>query len=551
MLLTRLCVFVILGFYLLTGCAQSNEQDHIYNTLQGIDNGMTINPHKALDSLNKIEYQHFNRGNLYYYYLLRSIGRERCHIEDKEDSLLLLSEEWYKDKNDHRNLIRCILYKGIIRYNSYKLDSLAQQNIYEAKSIYDKYHIYDPATETILYKYLGKIKRIKNQLNEAEKDLNHGLQICTRIKDSNETQQIRYELFYTTLSQKKFSLALSYIQPYINNNTTNLVEIYEKNEALYYYFTAKQEYNRANHFLKELSKIPKYSEFNMIDMSSIYYRISLNFKHLGFIDSAIYYCIRAVESVDSTNSPSVHAYYKFLAELSSTKGDMSTAYAYYKKAYNSYIKSFSRITSNQALAINTKYNQSEQKLIQVREKNHLYLIIIIFVAFFSAVILLNSKLRKYKNKNSNLINKSIVIEEEFNKLKFVNEINVVSLGLLNQLIQNLAKEAERNRIKASDIAERLDDFVSQTKRMSKLKFSEIVKNNLITNDPRISQINSLTDFERIIFVLLENGYKVKEIALMLDRTPSCISGEKNRIKEKILKHTELKFDPKTSFAIFK
>ncbi len=118
MLLTRLCVFVILGFYLLTGCAQSNEQDHIYNTLQGIDIGMTINPHKALDSLNKIEYQHFNRGNLYYYYLLRSIGRERCHIEDKEDSLLLLSEEWYKDKSDHRNLIRCILYKGVIRYNS-------------------------------------------------------------------------------------------------------------------------------------------------------------------------------------------------------------------------------------------------------------------------------------------------------------------------------------------------------------------------------------------------------------------------------------------------
>ena len=118
MLLTRLCVFVILGFYLLTGCAQSNEQDHIYNTLQGIYIGMTINPHKALDSLNKIEYQHFNRGNLYYYYLLRSIGRERCHIEDKEDSLLLLSEEWYKDKSDHRNLIRCILYKGVIRYNS-------------------------------------------------------------------------------------------------------------------------------------------------------------------------------------------------------------------------------------------------------------------------------------------------------------------------------------------------------------------------------------------------------------------------------------------------
>ena len=116
--------------------------------------------------------------------------------------------------------------------------------------------------------------------------------------------------------------------------------------------------------------------------------------------------------------------------------------------------------------------------------------------------MLNNKLRKYKNKNSNLVNKTIVIEEEFNKLKFVNEINEVSLGLLNQLIQNLAKEAERNRIKATDISERLDDFVSQTKRMSKLKFSEIVKNNLITNDPRISQINSLTDFERIIFVLL-------------------------------------------------
>lgn len=77
-----------------------------------------------------------------------------------------------------------------------------------------------------------------------------------------------------------------------------------------------------------------------------------------------------------------------------------------------------------------------------------------------------------------------------------------------------------------------------------------MQNNFISDYPNLQYLSNLTDFEKVVFVLLDNGYSIREVAALLDRTQSCISGEKSKIKEKILSRQDLPFDPKVMFSIF-
>lgn len=531
---------------------EANREDA--NRLRKLEMALFSDPDLVRDSLNKIKVAAMDEANLAYYWLLSAVTNERCGVIEKEDSMIINSEKYFKKHKDYLNLCRSVLYKGVIRYNQYKQDTLTAAFFTNAGNLMLRYSVSDPATKGTLYKYLGKLKRASGEYANAAEYLRKSRQLSEEINDSLEIRRLDLELFYVNLSQKDYSQALANIAHYIDSDTTNLLKAYELNEAVSQFFIERKEFDIAIVYLKNMLDMSGKIENGTIDRSQLYHRISLYYKSKNMLDSAINYSKLSLAALNGNASTNGHVYYNYIAGLYEAKGNLDDAVDNYKKAYESHKYTYSNYASKNVSRIETLYETSMKEAdLQNTRNTRKYFILLGFMiigVLTSITVLLIKRVRNFRNE-SHLAKKEIrKAEDEVSKMKFVNELNEMSTGLLYQLMRSVSIEADRSRTGASDTADRLVQCIVQTKKSSKERIAEIVQNNFVSDYPNLQYLSNLTDFEKVIFVLLDNGFSIRQIATLLDRTQSCISGEKSKIKEKILSRQDLPFDPKAMFSIF-
>lgn len=548
-------LFIIFIVACLFSCSEKGNGDKsVSERLGSWDKALIKDPYKILDSLKNQDIRTYSNENRAYYFLLGSIVRERCGIEEKDDSTIIQSEKWYKSQKDYYNLCRATLYKGIIRYNQYEKDTLTRVYILNAKNMMSRYEIDDPMTTSTLYKYMGKLKKSNFEYKEAEEYFKMSRKISLDIGDSAEVRRLDLEIFYINLSQKDYSQALAHIAQYIDEDTVHPEKAYELNEAVSLFFMVRNEFDIAIVYLRNMLALSERTDLKKIDKASLYHRFALYYSNKEVLDSAILYSQLALKSVSDSTYTKKHDYYKFLATLYERKGDTHEALNNYKKAYESYVQSYSRLTNKNVGKIENLYDSSVKEAEIIKEKNNrrFFTLLGLFaiMTLSGATILLRKKVVDYKKVSHQANNEKKKVEEEVNKMRFVNELSEVSVGLLHQLMQNVSIEADRSRSGATDTAARLDKCITLSKKTTKEKYAGIVQRNFIANYPNMEYISNLTDFEKVVFILLDNGYSVKQIAMLLDRTQSCISGEKSKIKDKILSRPDLPFDPREKFSIF-
>jgi len=417
-----------------------------------------------------------------------------------------------------------------------------------------RYRVNDPATKATLYKYLGKLKRANGEFANAAEYLRKSRQLSEEINDSLEVRRLDLELFYVNLAQKDYSQALANIAHYIDSDTTNPLKAYELNEAISQFFIEREEFDIAIVYLRNMLEMSGRIGKGVIDRSQLYHRISLYYRNKNMLDTAISYSRRSLAALNGNASTNGHVYYNYIAGLYEAKGDLTNAIDNYKKAYESHKYAYSNYTSKNVSRIESLYETTIKEADLQNERNnrkYFTLLGIMIIGVLTSITLLLRKRVKNFRDESHLAKKEIrKAENEVSKMKFVNELNEMSIGLLNQLMRSVSIEADRSRAGASDTADRLVQCISQTKKSSKERIAEIVQNNFISDYPNLQYLSNLTDFEKVVFVLLDNGYSIREVAALLDRTQSCISGEKSKIKEKILSRQDLPFDPKVMFSIF-
>lgn len=531
---------------------EANKEDAL--RLKRLDLALISDPERVRDSLDKIKVAALDEANSAYYWLLSAVTNERCGVVEKEDSMIIISEKHFKDRKDYMNFCRSVLYKGVIRYNQYKQDTLTAAFFTNAGNLMLRYGVTDPVTKGTLYKYLGKLKRANGELVYAEEYLRKSRELSEEIKDSLEIRKLDLELFYVNLSQKDYSQALASIANYIDSDTTNPLKAYELNEAVSQFFIERGEFDLAIVYLRNMLEMSVKIEGAAIDRSQLYHRVSLYYRNKNMLDSAISYSRLSLAALNGNAPTNGHLYYNYIAGLYEAKGDMAEAVENYKKAYESHIYTYSNYTSKNVSRIESLYETSMKEADLQNERNskkYLILLAVMIIGMLTSItFLLIKRVRNFRNESHKAKSEIIKAENEVNKMKFVNELNEMSTGLLNQLMRSVSIEADRSRAGASDTADRLVQCIAQTKKSSKELIAEIVQNNFISNYPNLQYLSNLSDFEKVIFVLLDNGYTIRQIATLLDRTQSCISGEKSKIKEKILSRQDLPFDPKVMFSIF-
>ena len=545
-------ILIILTLFFFSCKREVNRDDA--NRLKKLDMALISDPYRVRDSLDKIKVAALDEANSAYYWLLSAVTNERCGVVEKEDSMIIISEKYFKDRKDYMNFCRSVLYKGVIRYNQYKQDTLTATFFSNVGNLMLRYRVNDPATKATLYKYLGKLKRANGEFANAAEYLRKSRQLSEEINDSLEVRRLDLELFYVNLAQKDYSQALANIAHYIDSDTTNPLKAYELNEAISQFFIEREEFDIAIVYLRNMLEMSGRIGKGLIDRSQLYHRISLYYRNKNMLDTAISYSRRSLAALNGNASTNGHVYYNYIAGLYEAKGDLTNAIDNYKKAYESHKYAYSNYTSKNVSRIESLYETSIKEADLQNERNnrkYFTLLGIMIIGVLTSITLLLRKRVKNFRDESHLAKKEIrKAENEVSKMKFVNELNEMSIGLLNQLMRNVSIEADRNRAGASDTADRLVQCISQTKKSSKEKIAEIVQNNFISDYPNLQYLSNLTDFEKVVFVLLDNGYSIREVAALLDRTQSCISGEKSKIKEKILSRQDLPFDPKVMFSIF-
>ncbi len=545
-------IVIILTLFFFSCKREVNRDDA--NRLKKLDMALISDPYRVRDSLDKIKVAALDEANSAYYWLLSAVTNERCGVVEKEDSMIIISEKHFKDRKDYMNFCRSVLYKGVIRYNQYKQDTLTATFFSNVGNLMLRYRVNDPATKATLYKYLGKLKRANGEFANAAEYLRKSRQLSEEINDSLEVRRLDLELFYVNLAQKDYSQALANIAHYIDSDTTNPLKAYELNEAISQFFIEREEFDIAIVYLRNMLEMSGRIGKGVIDRSQLYHRISLYYRNKNMLDTAIGYSRRSLAALNGNASTNGHVYYNYIAGLYEAKGDLTNAIYNYKKAYESHKYTYSNYTSKNVSRIESLYETSIKEADLQNERNnrkYFTLLGITIIGVLTSITLLLRKRVKNFRDESHLAKKEIrKAENEVSKMKFVNELNEMSIGLLNQLMRSVSIEADRNRAGASDTADRLVQCISQTKKSSKERIAEIVQNNFISDYPNLQYLSNLTDFEKVVFVLLDNGYSIREVAALLDRTQSCISGEKSKIKEKILSRQDLPFDPKVMFSIF-
>jgi len=199
-------------------------------------------------------------------------------------------------------------------------------------------------------------------------------------------------------------------------------------------------------------------------------------------------------------------------------------------------------------------SQKEDQLVKARD-NGVYLLYIIFSLIIFIVLIfvvLRLIIGRYNLRVEEAEKKVSSFDAELKRVWLIKKKKKVSTGLLPLFLEEVGKEAVRSRKVSKEMFDNLNHSIDNVRNLSRNKITTIAKHEtFISLYPKLELFTELSDFEKIILILIDYNYSVQEIAELLNTTPPSIRSIKTKIKEKILATEGLPFDPSTTFSIFK
>jgi len=267
------------------------------------------------------------------------------------------------------------------------------------------------------------------------------------------------------------------------------------------------------------------------DATRLYYSLAMYYRRMGKLDSALEYGTKAVNAITDSTSLDSHFSYKYLADIYSEKGDYMNALQNFRSAHRLYVKNYSKLQREKIIEIERKYDTAiikSQLEANIKAKCMLArcLSIVLGILMISSYyfIMKHVKLKKQAILNRSRENFNLI---ELKKLKLVNELLQISNDIVPRAddIYNLAHKSKNN---SNDVFKTLIDYQDAIKEISKSKISEIANYELFSSEEVLKKYTDLSDLEKIIILLIEYEYSIKEIAKILNTTVPRINAIKHK-----------------------
>jgi tetratricopeptide (TPR) repeat protein len=495
------------------------------------------NPGALLDSLNQLDKFSLEGENEAYYYLLRSMAKERAamgfrmnEIEDIGKSLT-----WYQShKKDRRNHCRALLYNGILISMGGSKDSIAYDYLLKADSVYQAFNLEDPYILSKCYEYKSKILRAQKAFPLAEVYLDKAIKAASELNDSVGIVRLKTKLLRLYLLMGNIPKAfqsMSSIQ--LTQNASPAME-YELCNAMYIFYVSMRESEMATTYLKRMLDLAKKYNLKDVDYNSLNYRLAIYYDNKGIRDSAEKYFLETLKQTNDTVANISYTYPARYAMFLQKYGDSQAACNYYKEAYENLLRYSTTRTREKLLEIDNKNEVAKLSAqLDKAEKHQLYLILVVVVLFFILTynILKNNHLRR-----SN-VSFAGIEEKEW----LLSEISKANASSMPDLIEEVFNEAERSRRYNQTISDNLHKFVKRTKDEMKDQYLQIVNSNrFISAYPYTRYLSSTcSPIDILMLVLVKSGLTNKDISIILSIPYSSVRARKSKIKDVILESSDI------------
>lgn len=542
--------FLILAVILLiVGCKSSDNtvKDKITRELCSVDSILFTSPTQAINKLDSINIKGNDIKNIYYYGLLNIIAQQNNFIKVRSDSTISWVYEYYKgiyykdttNIGAEYNYARATLYFAIIKHNIKSRDTLIYPMFKSAQAILEKqkspnYYI------AIINTYLALINSNYKDFQISEEYYKKAFNEYMQLGDLQSLARLKIDRALSQLVSRRYDLVIEYLkeiklQGLLLNDDIKFA--YYSTYAAYY--ATQRNYAEAVKFAKLKGEL-KSQVRKGIDYAKINFSVSKYYSYLNEIDSAILYGNRAIDSARTTDivSERLYNYYRNIGDIYSKAKLYYQATNAYRKAFIYSLSSTNEFHKKRQRETEKKYSislkKSQYELLQ-RERwlVMLFDVIIILVLLLLVLLLLyKNKIGKATRKNMQL--KQTALEQELMQTKSMVDVVSISLGVLPSFIDKVNDLS--SKIFASDpkLYEGFQEEINSAKSETRKRLLNLVNNELLLKtSPILKYLDSLSNQEKMIALLLRQNYSTKYVASVLNISQSSVRGSKVKIKAKI------------------
>lgn len=525
-----------------------------HNTLNDIETFINERPDSALTILDSFDTSLLENKSIWAHHsLLHAQAKDKCYIDETDDSLMTQVVNYYEGKRDRERLFKAYYYLGRIQYNAGDYAS-SMLSYTKAEQLIDK--IDDEFIKGLLYAQLG-------MLHQKYYDYPRSL-------DAFNTAAKHYELARKT-AHKYFA-------------KLNIGQVYQE----------LKDYTAAEVLLSEVMSWSYENDFVQLCQEALEFLITLYDEtdqeaKISSLTNSVYadYCgsslqviqIRAYELSKQNNASSIDMLNEADAYLQHTVDTISNYYYKYRvhKQFGQYKEALfnheqminvqdaqtSTVLKHPLLSIKNDYIQAENKYMQLKVKMHKtqkhFAIIILCISiccitiyFRRRILEKNTEMLGYievaTDLEKTLIEKCQEIESISNNLGvigselktsegYISEIFYKQYELLNKLTSTYYETHVCNKDMEAiykQVSLEIERLSSDKKAISQLenfvnRYRRNIMNTIRTHLP------DLTNMDYRLLCYLCAGFSAKAISIFTGDSTNNIYVKKSRIKDAILK----------------
>lgn len=524
-------LFILLAF-IGVSCSKNNTEQRL-NEVEAI---LETAPDSALFLLKQIPQEELtDKSSSAHYALLLSIALDKNYIDETNDSLICIAENYYKSADDYFRLMQSYYYHGRICYNA---KNYSQSLCLMIKS-------FDCAEDLNNFYWKGRIaEQISNiyGANYHGKEAIHYAEIAyDNLKKSGKQPFTNYGLLTLAraynnngIYDKCNSISKNLLDSAHAYNDT-LLSIYSK-ELLVTSYIGLGDFKNAVTLISDIEKGGNLSK----DLRCL---LGISYIELGEISKAEN-LFKSIEDNYATDDLSL------VYEIAKKRGDLKTALNILSRLYNNLDSVFAQSMNLNFSQSLTEYHKEEQEIKKNEIKKEKQIRNRIILACLAIIVIGIIFFIRYRRRYKHKLQKNISIAQNLQEILQLKETAFSDsqesirklLASRFEIIDELCKTVYENKAtglakkKISDEIEKLiEDFSSNKQKIFELeKFVNKNYTNIITSFK--SDFPNLKEADYLLFLYTSLGFSISAIALFLKEDKiDAVYNRKARLKTKIRK----------------
>lgn len=532
-------------------CGKINDA---HNTLNDIETFINERPDSALTILDSFDTSLLDNKSVWAHHsLLHAQAKDKCYIDETNDSLMTQVANYYEGKRDKEKLFKAYYYLGRIQYNAgdYAASMLSYT---KAEQLIDK--IDDEFIKGLLYAQLGMLHqkyydypRSLDAFNTAAKHYELARKTAHKYFAKLNIGQVYQELKDYTVAEVLLSEVMSWSY---ENDFVQLCQ-----EALEFLITLYDETDQEAKISSLTNSV--YADYcgsslQMIQIRAFELSKQNNASSIDMLNEADAYLQHTVDTISNY-------YYKY--RVHKQFGQYKEALFNHEQMINVQDAQTSTVLKHPLLSIKNDYIQAENKYMQLKVKMHktqkYFAIIILCISICCITIYFRLRIQEKNTEmlgyievatdlKKTLIEKCQEIESISNNLGvigselktsegYISEIFYKQYELLNKLTSTYYETHVCNKDMEAiykQVSLEIERLSSDKKAISQLenfvnRYRRSIMNTIRTHLP------DLTNMDYRLLCYLCAGFSAKAISIFTGDSTNNIYVKKSRIKDAILK----------------